>query len=314
MDEQTKQAVAKALDNSLTTVAMWEYNHLAHSADISNKVRSALNSLGELSKPFGKIPNYDEWDSLFYHWYQPSQINLAYSVIKSTAEVSDKLRVVDFGCGALAMQFGVALATADSLEQMQPISEIRINSLDTSQAMVEMGRKIWEQFKIEVSRDSKLRYLSLACETINAQAILTNTSMVAMNADPDEQSKCWVSAFHTVYDESKDNVQSWLKSIVDRLNPDICFATTRSSKTKSELLEDVWGFMNYDEYHLPPLTIKPQFRGTLPEITQWRRNLNSALQIDHRYLNRPVTWEWPNAAFMIHAKGSMPMDADDLPW
>ena len=252
------------------------------------------------------MPDYNEWDTLLYHWYQPSQINLAYSTIKSKTMVSDKLRIVDFGCGALAIQFGVALRAADALEQMQPLSEVRIDSLDTSRAMVRMGQKIWEQFKIEAKKDSSLRHVSLACEIMNPHiTLLTDRSMTQVDNNTvwanAWQSECWVSALHTIYEGNKDNVQRWLSFIVDKLNPDLCFATTHSSN--STLLSEVWGFMDYNEYHYlftPP--IEPQFKGALPEITQWRSKLNSALKINHNYLNNNVTWEWPNAASIIHTK------------
>ena len=321
MDEQTKQAVVVALDKALTNVAIREFNRLSYRLtreQVADRIRNALNSLRDLQA--GNIPDYGEWDALFYHWYQPSQINLAYSMIKSTAAVSDKLRVMDFGCGVLAMQFGVVLAAADALEEMQSISEIRIDSLDTSQSMVNMGQKIWEQFKVELNKDFNLKYVSLACEIISPQITLNlnnpSTTGVASNSAWANawQSECWVSALHTVYDNKRqrDNVQVWLNFIVDRLNPNLCFATTHFSK--SHLLKEVWSFMDYNEYHLSALKVEPQFSGTLSEITRWRKNLNTALQLDHRYLDRDVTWEWPNAESIIHAKGPIPADADDLPW
>ena len=103
MDEQTKQAVAKALDNALTTVAVREYNLLActlHPADsASAEITRSLNSLGRLYA--GNRPDYDEWDALFYHWYQPSQINLVYSMIKSTLpeNIIPNNRLYVAGCG-----------------------------------------------------------------------------------------------------------------------------------------------------------------------------------------------------------------------
>ncbi len=338
MDEQTKQAAANALDNALTTVAVQEYNRLALNLDLDQRVESIKGALNSLSRLYiGEMPDYNEWDALFYHWYQPSHINLAYSLIKSALAdeftTNDKLRVVDFGCGALAMQFGVAFAAADTLEQMQPLSEIRIDSLDTSESMINMGQQIWEQFIIEVNRDSRLRYISLACEIINSQTtILTrNPLMFEFNRHTAWttawQCECWVSALHTVYDANKDTVQQWLSAIVNRLHPSKCFATTHSSKY--DLLQEVWNFMDLDAYHIPMLTIEPQFRGVLPKITRWRKNLNSALQIDHSYLDRNVTWdrniirkrvdgnklnEEFDAGLVIHHKGYMPVDADDLPW
>ena len=74
--------------------------------------------------------------------YQLSHTNLAYSIIKmmkeqagsikSTLTNTDSLQVVDFGCGSLAMQFGVALAVADVLEQGHTMSEVRIDSIGIS--------------------------------------------------------------------------------------------------------------------------------------------------------------------------------------
>ena len=106
------------LDEVITTVSEQEFNRLAkdlNTDQITKKVLGALESLGKLQK--GEMSDYhDEWVALFYHWYQPSQINLAYSMIKSITNSTDilneKLHIVDFGCSSLAMQFGVALAVA----------------------------------------------------------------------------------------------------------------------------------------------------------------------------------------------------------
>lgn len=238
-------------------------------------------------------------------------------MIKSTLTgriaLNNKLYVVDLGCGALAMQFGVALAAADALEEMQPISEIRIDSIDSSQDMVNIGQKLWQQFKVEVNKDSRLGHVSLACDIIKPEINPSSSKLTSNRVWVETwRSECWVSAVHLGYDDNKDNARQSLNSLISGFKPDVCFATTHTSKR--ELLQKVWSFMDYDEYHLPALTIEPQFSGVLPKITRWRKNLNSALQINHSYLERNVTWEWPEAAFMIHAKGPMPMDADDLPW
>ncbi len=199
------------------------------------------------------------------------------------------------------MQFGVALAAADALEQMQPLSEIRIDSLDNSEGMVNIGQRIWEQFKVEVNKNSRLRHVSLACEIIKSEINPPSSKLTSNRVWVEPwKSECWVSAVHLVYDENKDSVRQNLPSLLSVFEPDVCFATTHSSKVT--LLREVWSFIDYSEHSLPEITIEPQFRGTLPEITQWRRNLNSALQIDHRYLDRNVTWEWPYAAFMIHKR------------
>ena len=106
------------LDHVITTVSEQEFNRLASGLTIDEKTENVLDALKSLDVlQHGGMPNYDnKWVALFYHWYQPSQINLAYSMIKSminsTGILNEKLHIVDFGCGSLAMQFGVALAVA----------------------------------------------------------------------------------------------------------------------------------------------------------------------------------------------------------
>ena len=75
-----------------------------------------------------------------------------------------KLHVVDFGCGTLAMQFGVALAAADALQRGQTLNSIKIDLIDSSQPMIDFGLKIWSRFKKEVENNERLADLSEACD------------------------------------------------------------------------------------------------------------------------------------------------------
>ena len=298
------QNIADALDKAITTVADQEFDRLTrdlNNEQIAEKVVGSLRSLDRLR--FGNIPNYDEWDALFYHWYQPSHINLAYSMIEWSHELSDQLHIVDFGCGALAMQFGVFLAAVDAIERGQPINEIQIDSIDTSEAMIDIGQKIWEQLKREVGRNPNLSYLSRACEVIQpSEYIIQGTSDIwQIGSAPN--SNVWVSAIHAVYDDNKDDVQCSLKSLVDRLTPDICFASTHI-KSKP-LLSEVWSFADRSYDVISHDDVQHHFFGTLDEITQWRKQLNSNLpQIDPilgRFLNNPVTWKWADSTvFYLH--------------
>ena len=234
------QNIADALDKAITTVADQEFDQLTkglNDVQIAEKVVGSLQSLDRLR--FGKIPNYDEWDALFYHWYQPSHINLAYSMIEWSHELSDQLHIVDFGCGALAMQFGVFLAAVDAIERGQPINEIQIDSIDTSEAMIDVGQKIWEQLKREIARSPNLSYLSRACDVIKPRPLIIREEGDIERIGSAPNSNVWVSAIHAVYDDNKDDVQCSLKSLVDRLAPDICFASTHiaSKKLLSEVLD-----------------------------------------------------------------------------
>ncbi|MCY3867959.1 MAG: hypothetical protein OXG87_00305 [Gemmatimonadetes bacterium] len=273
------------LDEVITTVSEQEFNRLASGLNINekpeDKVRYALESLGKLG--IGEMSDYhDEWVALFYHWYQPAHINLAYSMIKSTGILNEKLHIVDFGCGSLAMQFGVALAVADKINK-KSITEIRIDSIDTSPAMIKVGQKMWELFKLRACRYPDLYN---ACEIIKPKYYSDIKKVeLAKNSD------CWISAIHSVYEANKADVKQSLKSLVDRLRPDTCFLSTNSSK--ESLLSEVWPFASTNSKNVDP---QPQFNGALTQITRWRRKLNNTHSQSHGYLYSPVTWEWRDAA------------------
>ena len=165
--ELYRQTAFAALRNAIVRVAEAEFKRLANGSDsreIASGIENALKSLKGLQS--GIMPDYtDDWIPLFYStWYQLSQVNLTFSMIRAmldqrvstnrTLSIMDKLHVIDFGCGALAMQFGVALAVADALRLGQKISSIRVDSTDSSQEMVDIGIKIWDQFREEVKGGS----------------------------------------------------------------------------------------------------------------------------------------------------------------
>ena len=140
------KAVKDALDKAIAIVAGEEYKRLSHGLSLHEKANRVEGALKELEKlQYGKIPDYsDKWVALFYlTWYQPSHINLAYSIIKESGEpLNDRLHIVDFGCGALAMQFGVALSMSEAIEEGQSFSKLRIDSIDTSKPMIDIGKKV----------------------------------------------------------------------------------------------------------------------------------------------------------------------------
>ena len=281
------------LDHVITTVSEQEFNRLASGLNINEKtekVHDALESLEKLQRD--EIPDYhDKWVALFYHWYQPSQINLAYSMIKSminsTGISNEKLHIVDFGCGSLAMQFGVALAVADTINK-KSITEIRIDSIDKSQAMINIGREMWKEF-------TSYNYFSPACEIIKPN-YYRDIGQVELTQSSDH----WISAIHPVYDGNKYEVKQSLESLSKRLNPDMCFVSTHNSKER--LLSEVWPFATTNK---KKLLFHPQFNGELTEITQWRKKLNNTLSKSHGYLIFPVTWKWRDAAIRIYKDGDI---------
>ena len=174
-----QQAFIDAVDRAIKNVAEEEFRRLATSMAsdmLSTNIHAALNALGGLQH--GDPPDYnDPWVALFYlTWYQPGQINLCRRMIDYLGQIKGNgqligndnrnLHVVDFGCGALAMRFAVAWASAEALEGGRKIDSIRVISYDTGTAMVQLGVKVWNQFLLETRRDSRLRSLSHSVEEV----------------------------------------------------------------------------------------------------------------------------------------------------
>lgn len=149
MDIVTFTAV---LDQAIAEVAAREFSLLSEGMtkeEWSSKVHQSLNSLGGLQQ--SSPPDYnDPWIALFYMtWYQPGQIHLVRSLIEEQRKARGSgrlleddrqlLHIIDFGCGALAMRFGLVLALAEALERGEDITEIHIDSIDPNTAMVQMG-------------------------------------------------------------------------------------------------------------------------------------------------------------------------------
>ena len=297
----TRERLPRALSDSIVKVAEDELARLSGGLDrgaVTEAVENALDELKGLQS--GRIPDYeDEWVALFYMtWFQPAQINLAYSMINTMvngrapekAAMTDKggLHVVDFGCGALAMQFAVAFAAADALQMGERVASIRICSMDASQAMVDIGSKVWERFKIEVKGSTELAILNEACEALKPTRTVTFWHSV-----PTRGEDSWLSALHTFYATNVESVKDWLARIANRTKPDVGFITSHGSGRGHELIRTVSPFENGDFSD-----IVTAFDGELEGITRWRRNLDCP----HDYLKRRVKWEWRPASTLIYTK------------
>lgn len=219
------------MDKAIAKAAKTEIRRLMKSKGdkgTARAIENALHSLAGLQN--GEIPNYDdEWLAVLYGtWYQPSHINLAYSMIKKMAKRRDpkrailtrkrKLHVVDFGCGTLAMQFGVTLAAADALQQGQTLTSIKIDLIDSSQPMIDFGLNIWEEFQGEIKKRDELARLREACNLVSIET-LTEEDVPAIHPGHDS----WMSAMHVVYNDNKEDVQNELHRLSNTTNPHVGF-------------------------------------------------------------------------------------------
>ena len=209
MDEQTQRVVTRALDTAIADVATKHFEELTRRlADLkmAENVYDALYCLEGLQQDI--MPEYNIWDSLFYTlWYQPAHVNLAYTLARkvltdrnSLASGRDSLEVFDFGCGALAMQFGLALAAADRFKNRQTLPQVAIISCDTSEHMKTIGWRIWHRFVEVVAASPELVTLQQFCRGMKFSRLNDLNGMR------------WLTALHVAYSENADAVQEGLRS------------------------------------------------------------------------------------------------------
>lgn len=265
--------VCRVLDMAVANAAESEFQRLTegmNSTEKRRRVGEAMDSLDLLRTL--ESPDYSDGmvALLYVVKYQLSHTNLAYSIIKTMKEQSgsikstltnaDSLQVVDFGCGSLAMQFGVALAVADVLEQGHTISEVRIDSIDISRPMIDMGRKIWAEFRELVSQDARLQVLKSSCDLIHKH-YKAHTDFHSVQAVPDADR--WISAMHAVYKSNRRDVKDALTSLHKAIVPDTGLMTCYGNENNPgniPIVNQVSPFRKkYRSFQLSSSRITPQF-------------------------------------------------------
>ena len=225
MDGSTQEAITNALDKAIVATAEKEFRRLSEGLTPKQIVKELLGSLRSLEGlQQGTMPDYDEWDSLLYIlWYQPEHINLAYTlalrILKQDADSIQKaegLEVYDFGCGAMAMQFGLALAAAETWPRGISLPRISIISEDTSDAMKSIGNKLWRAFNSRINATwghPELNGLRKVCNDIGRGA--QRDSLVVR----------WLTVLHVAYEEIHYQIKQELNGIVKKHKPEKILVT-----------------------------------------------------------------------------------------
>lgn len=242
MDAETLNDVTNALDLAVASVVKAEFQRLATAVGPEQTARNVLRSLRSFeSLKQGVMPAYDEWDAVFYAaWYHPGHVNLAYTLIEKIPAPHNPLKsgkgslhVRDFGCGTLAMQFGLALAAADSVAQLRTVPRVNIFSEDSSQPMIAIGRRIWETFTSEIA--SRRKY-----PTLNAlRQVCQGMTFEAQRKDTDTS---WISVLHVAYEENAPQVESALAGRIRQEPPELIVVTAHPRSVASTFSPLPYGY------------------------------------------------------------------------
>lgn len=311
-------SVVNALDTAISETVEGEHCRLTRNmaerqkSDLFNEARRQVLSLRNL-----EMPEYDdEFVAMVYvAAYQLQHIHLTYSMVKdmqsrrnaSTPAMvrTGNLQVVDFGCGALAMQFGVALAVADALEAGENITHVKVDSMDINRPMLFIGRKIWKKFVDIVERDKggDLRWVRKACRRLQFR-LHTRVGTIERVGDADS----WLSAIHAVYEENEATVKRDLKSLYDGIAPVAGFMTCYAKHDQQDnqqyaaIAKRVSPFVG-PKYDLRQRTGKELRRilfGEAERTTEINRNwrlINDPTNDTRRTHKAVLDWTWDIALF-----------------
>lgn len=287
MTETDAAVLRKALDLAIAELAASEYDHLSDGMSLAVKtqsVDSALNSLMALQQ--AREPAYDsEWVSLFYlTWFQPRQIHLAYSALQGLlAETSSPRHVIDYGCGAWAVQFALAILNAERREPADP--GVAVYGIDSNEPMREIGRRLWNRFGQIVAASTGehpfFERLHDALDSIEATSSCHASYDEALQRCDllgQRLADCWFTAVHAIYETNSTDMKSVLGGVCEKQVPVHELATFRKASSPMYF----WGgYPNWKpffaELGFSEAELNVAWTGTFAHVTRWRKNLPETL-------------------------------------
>lgn len=290
-------SIGDVIDLAVAKVAKQEFQRLTRDLreeEIVGHVRRALEELKKLGE--GGTPAYDcEWVALFYlTWYQPRQINLVYSFLDQTRDdLPERLLVLDLGCGALAMQFALAIFAA---KHRKPGARIVVCGVDPSRPMVKIGEELWQQVRRMVRGEwGKAKPLDRVMAAMRSRVwtsfrCLERSPPPFIHAASDHDR--WLTSIHAAYHLPKRE----MCAATDFLSPTGILVTSDDSKAR--VLDSIVEEMSY---HFRRVEVQSAREGCLQRTTEWREQLLQLLQrwtvphdLTERYLKNPVEWDPSN--------------------
>ena len=243
------------------------------------------------------MPEYAaELVALFYSvWYQPFQVNSAWSLISRIIEErrdclaeKHRLDIVDFGSGALAMEFGLTLALLDAQRRGVTVPDTNVYLVEPSDAMTQTGFGLWRRFVAAAGEDIAVDVASgsangrLGASSIRFRCI-SDPSEIETSHDADR----WLVSMHAYYREGAESIRRDLKEVRDSFNPQLGLMTFHHANREG------MDYVSPFALSGAPVEIGPlRLSGELPRVNGWRRNLADELGLaDNARLTRPVEWD-----------------------
>lgn len=292
-----------ALDRAIAHIAQREFARLCQGlteGQIAIHLAHACIELKKLQRSDGEPPHYNNpWVALLYLlWYQPGQTYLAYRIICGLAKyrVSPQLHVVDVGCGAIATEIALRIATATggASTSTLPLQRSVVHSIDLSSEMIRLGAQVADKLCSDPG------FVALHDHQICRRNVV-NVDLANLEAQ-EENEDWWLTALHAVYDNNVRDIHAQVAAVTERVSPLRGIITTHSSK--SRLLSAVCGPGAPAAQSFPPSPIVDmRFLPSPAHICQVRESMHGLvsaalgrsndindLTLAANYLRRHPTW------------------------
>lgn len=303
-----RTAFFNAIDRAMVKAAEAAFKTLCNGkakGEVATRVNEVLNALALLSD--GISPDYSNpWVAPFYlTWYQPGHIVLASRLIRQLNMTRggsailgpgyNSLRVVDFGCGTVPMQFALAWAGATAIEEAANLERVNVESCDIAEPMVRMGISAWNQFKLEIKNEPDLKPLvGVSKEIIAPRYWLVEKMPPLQEREPGQER--WLTAMHAVYQKTLPFTKESFDGIAVQFAPHVTLLTCHQDSSSEQRLNDF--FPSGGDPYTPP---DSSGVFAFEMATDWRCKINKDWSVDHPYLNRTVTTGC-DASGLIHLK------------
>ena len=244
----------KFLDQAIASTAEEELESL-----IKSKKRIELRIAAEYAaKSFkglraDRLPDYNDplVSILYLTQYHIAQVNLISAILDKLREQDKGLftrptRIFDLGCGAMATQFAITRYLRNAIESNDLVPDERhmvyIDNLDTSRAIMELGKKTVDKFNEAINESTKDKGKSLksAAKIIRSSDRVIETIgdgvsvfIPSLPIDTRQDSngntghrslrfdKHILFAMHAFYEDGARTLQSTLRFLQRKFNPDI---------------------------------------------------------------------------------------------
>jgi len=192
-------------------------------------------------------PDYDVSGApvVYAERYQLSQMNLCYSLFRSSAEMPDRcslegiipsipqgseIRILDFGCGTMALQWAVAWVVDELIKKNISVPNVKVFCSDSSRRMIETGKRLWRELDecVRSEGDESMQ---------NAMKKVSNSVICKKEIDP-KLGFNLITGIHLVsFEKYRDELDNF-SQVVYQCNPEYAILTTTKGNEKHRFIEN----------------------------------------------------------------------------